>query len=680
MAQQSAKKVSLRQAWVQVAGGLVAFAILFALSRYSYLLFHVVAELFAVAVATAIFMITWHSRRYMDNNYVALVGVAFLFVGATAGLHMVVYKGMGVLPGATTNAATQLWLVSRFIQATAFCAAPFFLGRRLDLRVAFAAFAALTAALLATVSAGYFPTAFVAGHGLTAFKIISEIALVVLYLTGLVLLLRHRESFDADVLRALVASLALISAAEVAFTLYTDPFGLSNLVGHLLYVGSFYMVYLALVVTAIEDPTRTLFRELKQREESARLAGALSDQLNRINTAITSTLDFDAVMKNVTVHAARALGSDAIVVSLSEEGGWRIRSVYGYPDDKVGTFFDEDEARHLALAARTKEPVFVVNASQDDRVHPIMTAYFGLESLLALPLMVKAKPIGALSFHYWTPRDEMAPVEVDFARKLAAAVSLAVENARLYEAEHLVAETLQAALINIPAPVPGVDVAQIYHASPGVGRTGGDFYDVFRTDDGRVAFIIGDVCGKGIRAAATTAMVKSTVRALAYRDPEPTRVLAGTNEAIGKQLDEAEFVTAVYGVLDVPTGDVVLANAGHPDPMLCCGSNELAPVKDHDPPLGPFPDAVYSPRNFKLRHGDTLVLFTDGVLEVRRGGTTLGDEGVREVLARMHAASASQIVASLFEATVLTSDGPVADDIAIVALRYVGPGGELPVG
>jgi hypothetical protein len=109
-----------------LAGALVLLG-LYLTSLYNYLLFHSLAEVFAIVVACGVFMVAWNSRRFLDNNYLLFIGIAYLFVAGLDLLHTLAYKGMGVFPDYDANLPTQLWIASRYIQSFSLLIAPLFL-------------------------------------------------------------------------------------------------------------------------------------------------------------------------------------------------------------------------------------------------------------------------------------------------------------------------------------------------------------------------------------------------------------------------------------------------------------------------------------------------------------------------------------------------------------------------
>ncbi len=197
---------------------LLASVGLYYLSLRNYLLFHNLAEIFSIVVAATIFIIAWDVRRSLENGYLFVIGVAFLFVGAVDLLHNLAFKGMGVFPEYDTNLPTQLWLAARFLQAFAFLWAMRYLHRKPNPLRVWLVYAGLTLALVGSIFLGFFPTAYIEGQGLTPFKIYSEYAICLLLAVILGLFYRRRQEFDPRVWKWLALSLGVEIASELTFT------------------------------------------------------------------------------------------------------------------------------------------------------------------------------------------------------------------------------------------------------------------------------------------------------------------------------------------------------------------------------------------------------------------------------------------------------------------------------
>jgi len=237
------------------------------------------------------------------------------------------------------------------------------------------------------------------------------------------------------------------------------------------------------------------------------------------------------------------------------------------------------------------------------------------------------------------------------------------------------AATLQRTLLPATLPeIDGIDVGAAYRPAGDGGLVGGDFYDVFEIHDGSWGVSLGDVCGKGARAAITTALARHTVRALAVRNDTPSEVLAGLHDAIVRSPDIDGFCTALFLTVraDGAALRVHLSAGGHPLPLRVAGGavtevgrtghmlGMLEPLRLHD-------DAV------ALQPGESMVLYTDGVIEAERAGDLFGEQRLRVLLAQLDGEPAQAIADAVVAAAVGFQGGDTRDDIAVVVLQA--PGG-----
>ncbi len=251
--------------------GILVLVGIYLTSLYSYLLFHGIAEIFGIIVACGIFIVAWNSRRFLDNNYLLLLGIAYLFVGIIDLIHTLSYKGMYIFHGSSANLPTQLWIAARYLESVSLLIAPLFFRRRLRVKLVFAAYALVTSLALGSIFyLDVFPVCFVDGVGLTPFKKISEYVICLILLASLVPLFKKREEFDRGVFMMIAASIVLTIGSELSFTYYVHAYGLSNLIGHYLKIISFYLLYKALIETGLRNPYNLLFRDLAKREEELR--------------------------------------------------------------------------------------------------------------------------------------------------------------------------------------------------------------------------------------------------------------------------------------------------------------------------------------------------------------------------------------------------------------------------
>lgn len=258
--------------------------------------------------------------------------------------------------------------------------------------------------------------------------------------------------------------------------------------------------------------------------------------------------------------------------------------------------------------------------------------------------------------------------------QLAQVASSAISNAQLYGLEREIAETLQRSLLPQTLPrIDGLDVEARYCAAGDGMVVGGDFYDVFRTNGTAWGIAIGDVCGKGPHAAALTALVRYTLRAAALWEHRPERVMAMLNEAILDQRSDHRFCTAVFGQLHLlPEGGarVDFVTAGHPLPLVRRAGGRVEEVGSHSTVLGVVPDPSLHADSVLLGPGDLLLLYTDGVTEVRRRGREVfGVDQLKALLGEIGEVTAAKAAERVEDAVLNASGGPPRDDLAVVAVR-----------
>ena len=654
---------------------LAAGVLLALLSRVEFVAFHLVAEVAVVVVLGTMFTLAWRTNRLTTNGYLTVMGMAALPIAVVTVLHALTYRGMPALPGHTVDTPTQLWLVARYLTAAAYLVAAGFVARRLVRPgLTLALFTLAAAAAVAAIFSGVFPAAFVAGSGLTPFKIASEYVIIGLFGLGLALLWSRRAGIATSIYRLLAGSIFSAIVAELLFTTYTDPYGITNMLGHLAYLLSFYLLYLALVDASLSRPYEALFGELAAREQTLRKAHRFSEGLNEIDAAIHSTLVVEEILQRVVTKATSIIGADAAVLGLFEGDRFRPRYFVGYSGEEFeGIALDSDVGRHIFRTWEPGGPLAVADTSADPGVSAELVRATGVRAILSNVLTIRDQPIGGLGFHWLGAAHVFTDDEIDFSRKVTATLALALDNARAYAVEHEIAEALQTNMRSAVESAPGVDIGHLYVPAPGPGRIGGDFYDVFRLEDGRLAFLLGDVSGRGLPAASTNAMARSMVKALAQVDPDPSEVLRRAGETLVRQLKDAEFVTAVFGVLDAETGELCLAMAGHPSPVIAGRPGVCPPDDIRSVPLGIPSRGAPGSWTYRLRPGDTLVLFTDGAYEVRGEDGFFGEERLQAAIAKAASGNSAQDVADGILATVREfSGGDIADDLALLVLTYEG--------
>jgi len=236
------------------------------------------------------------------------------------------------------------------------------------------------------------------------------------------------------------------------------------------------------------------------------------------------------------------------------------------------------------------------------------------------------------------------------------------------------ADTLQAGLLPPTTPVvPGLDIATYYSAGGSGMSVGGDFYDVFRLAGDQWGVVIGDVCGKGAKAASVTSLVRYTARAAAAHGGEPMDVLHEMNAAVLESGDgqDDRYCSAVYATLAVGDGvvDVRACSGGHPAPLLVRTDGHVEQLCAGGQLIGLFEEYETECTDVRLSAGDILVLYTDGVTESRApDGTLYGEERLAGVVATMAGRTAAEVADAIVADLARWTDDP-GDDVALVVLR-----------
>jgi PAS domain S-box-containing protein len=398
--------------------------------------------------------------------------------------------------------------------------------------------------------------------------------------------------------------------------------------------------------------------------EETRRAHHLSESLNAVNAAIMSSLDVERILRRVVVETTAALGARSSWIVRYRDGTWTPIAVHGGSADAIGVEVPADDAPLSEELRRTLRPA----ALEDVRSAPEakLMRMMGERAVLGAPLIARGRFSGALYIGFPEPRS-FTPEELDFAQKCGASVATAIENARLFETERGIATVLQEHFIHPLPSVPGLEFGVIAQPAEEPALVGGDFFDVFELQDGRVMMLVGDVAGKGVPAAGLTETVRSTVRALSLLDPRPGFLLEMTNRVLIHHSAEGEFVTAFLLRLDLADGGMTYASAGHPPPVWvgpsACGFLEPPPGV----PLGTV-DTEFPESELKLERPETLVLYTDGLTEARRDGVMFGYQRLLRTVCELQSESTQRVAIGLRD-TVRAYADALRDDLQIVACR-----------
>lgn len=298
-----------------------------------------------------------------------------------------------------------------------------------------------------------------------------------------------------------------------------------------------------------------------------------------------------------------------------------------------------------------------------------LAAYWGIATALIVPLVRGGNVLGVMSVDDMRPGVSFTDREVTLVEGIASSAGLAIENARLYEAEHHIADTLQRSLLAVPDSMSRISFAHAYRSASEAAFVGGDFYDLFEIDHDLVGILIGDVAGKGLEAAVLTQLVKNTVRAhAAEKGNSPATVMALTSSIFYQTTTPDMFATAFFGVLNRASGRLAYTNAGHTSGFILSAGQARALPAD-SPLLGAFADRTFEQSEAWLEPRDLLVLYTDGITEARSGGRQYGEERLLQAIELATGSDPPMLVRAIIDDVLAFTGGGLQDDLALLVVE-----------
>jgi serine phosphatase RsbU (regulator of sigma subunit)/anti-sigma regulatory factor (Ser/Thr protein kinase) len=383
----------------------------------------------------------------------------------------------------------------------------------------------------------------------------------------------------------------------------------------------------------------------------------------------------ELLAQSLDVRLTLALVPQLVVPRLGEWCAVHTRDEYG--DLRLATLVHADEAARPVLRRLLSGgggPELPERLAESLSAQAMVVLPRPVEGI-AVPLTARGTVLGTLSVG--RPAGRMhAPDDVAVVSDLARRASLALENARIHAERDAISQAFQRALL--PAALPtraGIQFAAEYEPVSTGSDVGGDFYDVLELGPEQWLMCIGDVCGKGARAAALTGLVRDVIRVLIRDGRTPDRVVELLNRTLLDQDEIGRYCTLAMAVVTRAADgglDVELCLSGHDRPVLLPTGGEPRQVGEHGTAVGLLEDVAVTPVKLRLDAGDSLVFFTDGVTERRRGRDLFGRHRlVRELrrLTRQSPVTAASLAAGVRAAALDFSPDAPRDDIAVLVLR-----------
>ena len=353
--------------------------------------------------------------------------------------------------------------------------------------------------------------------------------------------------------------------------------------------------------------------------------------LEDVGRQLTLSLEPNTILDRVaTVCAARF--ADWVAIHVTQDDGSLRRAVVKQANPKdLQSIVEQvanprviDETHGPSTVVRTgKSELYTdvtddmqVQGARDDRLHGWLRA-LGMRSAMIVPLIARERAIGALTLGDTESGRRYTEKDLSVAEVLAVRTALAYQNALHYARESRVADTLQRASLPSELPqLPGLRINATYIPGATESEIGGDWYDAFMLSDGKLGITIGDVAGKGLRAAVSMGVVRQALRYATLDGLSPSAVLRRVNRHL--YLEGTGMVTAVIATLDLVNDRLVYAAAGHPAGLVSSPTGDVERITTSGLPLGLFAQSTYTEVERELSAGELLVLYTDGLIENER--------------------------------------------------------------
>jgi len=420
----------------------------------------------------------------------------------------------------------------------------------------------------------------------------------------------------------------------------------------------------------------------ESRQEEAYVSAALL----QVAQAVASLNDMDDILSTIVRITPILIGVERCLLFLwdDERSTFRATQSYGIPRDTAKTLLAQRYGPgdfSLLDAVRERNHLVIYDPANDKASIPsdLAPIYTRNRSLLAVPLSVKGDVLGVMLLEEAGPSRRLRERRLEIITGITQQAALAVQNDRLQqeraererlERELQLAREIQQTFMPAHSPdLPGWELAFGWHAARQVA---GDFYDFFELPDRRMGLVIADVADKGMPAALFMALTRTLMRAAALEEPSPAAALARVNDLLEPDAHSGMFVTLLYAILSLETGELTYANAGHNRPLLLrSGTGKLEQLAKGAMALGVMEGIRHEERVTSLEPGDYVIFYTDGVTEAfSPEGETYEEERLRAMIHAAAGNSAQEMLDDIDDSvTAFIGDAAPSDDRTTMVLR-----------
>lgn len=416
-----------------------------------------------------------------------------------------------------------------------------------------------------------------------------------------------------------------------------------------------------------------------QNHEIARLNRAIQELtvLNDLAQAISASLDTDEIMNTICNRAARAVGAEQVVVTLVDRQNKELRGTIvreiQHPDDEP--FHVTQEL--LGCLCHENRPLLINDPATDSRLRGVTLAG-SIRNLLCVPLAVESQLMGVLSAYNKVDADGFDAEDQRLLAIMGSQSAQVLERSRLVAEEKAnaelreemrMAERIQSRLL--PHRSPQIEGYELAGATYSALQVGGDYYDFIELRDKKWALTLGDVSGKGLPAALLMANLQATLRGQAHQAMSCHRTIEWCNRLLFASTPPEKFATLFYAELDTRSHVLTYCNAGHERPFLIAADGTSSRLITGGLAVGVIDEFEFEDDIVRLRRGDLLVVFSDGVTDMVNGDDSpFGEDRLQEILATQRQAPVTELVAAIIAAVQAhAGDEPPFDDLTVLAMR-----------
>ena len=402
--------------------------------------------------------------------------------------------------------------------------------------------------------------------------------------------------------------------------------------------------------------------------------------LNDIATAVSITHDLDQVIELIVRECVNHLNVEQGAIMLLDQNE---------TDEKFHTIIREVDIEtdivpyHFGVQlsgwmVKNQKPLLINDIATDDRFTNLSDDEFPIKSILSAPLKTKGKLIGVLNVFNKLNENGFNSDDQRLLSIIATQSAQVVENARLYDEEQSLkrieeelkfATEIQTNLL--PKSNPQIEGFDIAGKSMPAKEVGGDYFDFIYIDENRNVICLGDISGKGLPAAMLMANLQATLRGQALFTSSAGECISRANKLLYRSTDEQKFATMFYGILDSKNSTFHFSNAGHDPPFLINSKNDVIRLTKGGTVLGFMEDFEFEEDSVKLKQGDTIIIYSDGITEAfSENNEEFGEERLISLLKNNITCKANDIISKVFE-TVKdhAKNVPQSDDITIVVIK-----------